>query len=422
MPTCLLVADDLTGAADAGNEFAARGYATSVALADDFDWADDAVAVVDTDTRYSSPDEARAAVSTAIQNTEADIVYKKIDSTLRGNVGAEVDAALATAGADIGIVAPAFPAAGRTTACGYHLVDGALVTDSAAGDDPAAAASSPVLSDLFEPFDRRVIQVNVDQIAKGVSTVADLLSVQRGIADQAPVVVCDAIHSSHLDTIAGAAKGKQTPVYVGSAGLACHVRLDAPATGAADVPSDRNGPVLGIAGSVHPQTQTQVQATPSDNVVTLNAARAVRDPEAAVTTTIDRCEEVLRDGDRVLLTTARCDADVDAAREARDDMGFDNALMRGRIADAVAKTAKKLLMDRPMGGLFLTGGETSKGVLDALDVCGLRLTGTVVGDGVPVAVATGGTIDGMPLVTKAGAFGDEVTIVNCLDQLNGNNG
>src|SRR5919199_4028111 len=115
-----VVADDLTGAADAGVQLARAGYRTAVAfhgaaLAEAE--ADLDALVLDTDSRAFAADATRARVADAARAVAAaPIVLTKIDSTLRGHVGAEVAAALAATGRRRAIVAPAFPAAGGTTA------------------------------------------------------------------------------------------------------------------------------------------------------------------------------------------------------------------------------------------------------------------------------------------------------------------
>ena len=112
-----IVADDLTGATDSGAQLARAGYRAAVAFHDsqlppteDLD-----AVVVDTDSRQLSPESARARVTqAAAQLKDARILYKKIDSTLRGRVAVEIGAAFLEGGRPNAIVAPAFPDNGRT--------------------------------------------------------------------------------------------------------------------------------------------------------------------------------------------------------------------------------------------------------------------------------------------------------------------
>src|ERR671932_2417042 len=119
-----VIADDLTGAADAGVQLVRAGYRTAVifygerALPDDLD-----ALAFDTDSRAMPAGfAAKRVVETVRAVREARLVYKKLDSTLRGNVAAELAAAFGAAGRERAVVAPAFPAAGRNTVGGTQLV------------------------------------------------------------------------------------------------------------------------------------------------------------------------------------------------------------------------------------------------------------------------------------------------------------
>jgi uncharacterized protein YgbK (DUF1537 family) len=120
-----VIADDLTGAADAGVQLVHAGYRTAVFFRESEVFADDLDAVsFDTDSRNMRAGFAAKRVLQAAHTArEARIVYKKLDSTLRGNVAAEIAAALGGAGRDLAVVAPAFPAAGRTTVGGIQRAD-----------------------------------------------------------------------------------------------------------------------------------------------------------------------------------------------------------------------------------------------------------------------------------------------------------
>src|SRR4030066_1868354 len=120
---CLLIADDLTGGADAGAQFAIRGFRTLLlSIKTDiqidlskYDQQD--VLVVNTDSRGLKPDKAYALISNVLKNyREAlfPIIYKKIDSTLRGNIGYEIDAVLEKTNGALCFVAPSYPEQNRT--------------------------------------------------------------------------------------------------------------------------------------------------------------------------------------------------------------------------------------------------------------------------------------------------------------------
>ncbi|HET6637086.1 MAG TPA: four-carbon acid sugar kinase family protein, partial [Streptomyces sp.] len=118
----LVVADDLTGAADTAVAFAAAGLPTQVAFAGTQGahrgqaHRAPAVLALDTDSRRRTARDAAAAVTAALRAAPpARLRMKKVDSTLRGNIGVETTAALDALGCGLALCAPAFPEAGRQT-------------------------------------------------------------------------------------------------------------------------------------------------------------------------------------------------------------------------------------------------------------------------------------------------------------------
>src|SRR6185437_3512143 len=121
-----IIADDLTGAADSALEFTAPGRQVQVVLGVLIPNGADVLAV-DVDSREVAPTEAARRVAEAVHSLAAQaprLWYKKLDSTLRGNVAAELTAFADSTRCSLLLVAPAFPAQGR----GY--IDGALWVDA----------------------------------------------------------------------------------------------------------------------------------------------------------------------------------------------------------------------------------------------------------------------------------------------------
>ena len=403
----LVVADDLSGASDTGHQFAARGYGTRVAAAQDATPADESVLVVNTDSRYSAQADAAERVANAVDRVPADVVYKKIDSTLRGNLVAEIDAMVEATGADLAVVAPAFPSTGRMTVGGTHLVDGTPVARTAAGEDPDTPVEHSHVPQLLADSSFAVDALSIETVAEGATAVGERLA---GIAaaDGPALVVCDAATETHLAAIAdGSAALDASTVFVGSGGLARHVRLDA--AGASGV--------LGVAGSASPVTFEQLSTLPAECVVAVDGERAVTDPDAVVETVSERASAVLADRSQAIITAAQAPEDVEATVAAGAAAGLSEAETRDRIAAVLGRCADVVYRTHGFAGLFVTGGAVATTVLDALDGEGISLTGHAVDDGVPLGRIHGGVADGVPLVTKAGAFGTSDTIVKSLDYL-----
>ncbi|MFB6296540.1 MAG: four-carbon acid sugar kinase family protein [Halobacteriales archaeon] len=441
----LVVADDLTGATGTGDRFASRGYGTVVTTADgtstdgdaldsdaldadapDADAPDADVLVRDTDSRYCEPGVAAERVRAAIEATPAEVVYKKVDSTLRGNLAAEIGAAVEAAGAALAVVAPAYPTRGRTTVGGYHLLDGTPVAETEPGNDPNAPVRTshlptllggdpPTVSERDLPTlpegSLPVAHLPIDAVGEGPETVAAELAERNEGHDRPLVVACDAARGEHLGAIAeGAARLDARVVYAGSGGLAGHVRLGDPA------------PVLGIAGSTAAETFAGLDALPDAQVVSLDGPGLFEDPETVIDEAAAAARRTLDGEGRVVVTAARDDDDVGATVSAAEAAGVDEATAREEVAAALGRVARAVQETGPVSGLFLTGGAVAAAAVDALSASGVRLTGRSIDAGIPIGRVEGGIADGTPVVTRPGAFGGQETILTCLDALGSHDG
>ncbi|RDI70135.1 four-carbon acid sugar kinase family protein [Halopelagius longus] len=421
-PSGLVVADDLTGATDTGHEFAARGLRTLVSArgkSTDADAGTD-VRVVDTDSRYADPSDAAARVERAVGDDGYAFVYKKVDSTLRGNLVAEVDAALDATGADIALVAPASPRNGRTTVEGFHLVEGVPVAETDAGNDPERPVETSHLPTRFAASTFPVVRLAVNRVAAGAATVA--ADVEATAREGRTVVVADAAHERHLEAIAaGAARAECDVLYVGSAGLARYVETPSPAAdGPPSVPR-RERSVLCVVGSTNPATRAQVRALPDSSVVPLALETAVESPERASKDAAAACADRLSESGLAALVSAP-DADApNRAVEAGRRLGVDESTVRERVSESLAEAVRRLWRDcgDAPESLFVTGGAVAADAFEAVDAAGVLLTGESVEEGIPLGRIAGGLADGTPVVTKAGAFGTPGAIRKCAARLGG---
>jgi uncharacterized protein YgbK (DUF1537 family) len=406
MTRLLVVADDPTGAADTGHEFAARGLDVAVVGPNAPD-GDADVLVVDTDSRERAPGRAATRVRAAVDRPAAG-VYKKLDSTLRGNVVAELDALVAACGLDAVVVAPAFPATGRVTAGGYHLVDGVPVDESAAGEGEHGPETAH-LPTLLSAAESAVAHLALEAVAAGPVALADRLAAAVAGRDGPVLVAADATAPAHLDAVAGAAAavaGEFSVGIAGSAGLAQHVRI-----------GSERARVLGVTGSTHPRTLEGLSVLPDDRVVALDPERTASEPAVAVEQAVGAADAALDGEEYVAVTAARERADVDRALAAGREAGLDATATRQRVAETLGRVAAGVHGRGALTGLFLTGGAVAGATLEALSATGLRPAGRAIAAGVPVSTVAGGAAAGTPAVTRAGGFGDDSTIVNCLRAL-----
>ena len=189
MVKLLIVADDFTGALDTGVQFTARGARTCVVTDPAYDFsrakAETQVLVLDAETRHLTPEAAYSVVRRAVEGAlRAGFthIYKKTDSALRGNVGAELTAVLDGAGAESISFLPALPKMDRITRRGIHYIDGVPVAESVFGRDPfepvgASSVAEIIAAQSEVPVERQ--RPAADRTAAGPGGAAALRRLRR---------------------------------------------------------------------------------------------------------------------------------------------------------------------------------------------------------------------------------------------------
>lgn len=407
MQRWLIIADDLTGAADCAIAFAKRGVPSAVSWADSTIGEEFPVLAVDADSRRLSADEAahrqRAVLTTRHRPGHA--IYKKIDSTLRGQPAAETAALLAALRAGgqktLAVVSPAFPATGRTTEAGHVLVQGKPLEETAlwALDHTYASAN---LAELLATAGLRAVTAPLDLVREGSGALTEY--VIGAARDGLDAVVCDAATEADLKAVAAAtAPMADHLLWVGSGGLGAALAELEP-TMAPSRPPGRVGAggILFVVGSL-----AEASRAAAAHLISTRKVRPVSIPPAVLLgdesepswqTLGETLSTALAGGEDVLVEIARSD---------------DPDLRRG--AELTAGLARLLTSAAPrMRALVATGGETACALLGQLGVQGIRLFDEVE-PGVPLGVTIGDII--VPVITKAGAFGGEETFVRCRDRL-----
>ncbi|MFB4316697.1 four-carbon acid sugar kinase family protein [Actinomadura sp. 21ATH] len=366
----VIVADDLTGAADSAVPFAAR-MSTAVAL--ESAWPRARAVAVDTDSRYSPEDVAAERVAEAVTRgiTAGARIVKKIDSTLRGNAGAEIAAAVAAAGGPLAVVAPAFPATGRTVAGGVVRVGGEPLPGRRHGGDVVALLAGAGLT--ARRLDLAAVRGG-DLNARFAQARAD------GLA----AVVCDGETMADLEAVCAAA-GEGT-LLVGSGGVTAALARTAGPAGPAAVRAPA-GPALAVIGSYSGLARAQRATLVAEGWTPVTVAPATGGAGGAAA-----AAEAVRDGLKAGDVVLSVDPDAPVDR----DRAYATARSLAAAAVAAADGA---------GILLATGGETARAVLLGLGATELW----PAGEPEPGVVAGRVQGTGALFITKAGAFGDPAT-------------
>lgn len=383
-----IVADDLTGAADAAAAYGPT-HPSSVVLNVDGAWPDAQILSINTESRYLTGEEAASAVTKAVGRAlgQHRRLFKKIDSLLRGNVGVEVAATLARfsqeRGKGLAVVAPAFPATGRTTRGGMVHVDGVQNIEGKFGGDVARALAAGGLT-------VEVVAGNSGRTPEALAS--RLREVQeRGI----DAVVLDASSDENLGCIAAAAELVEFPtLLVGSGGLAGYIVAGRGGVQARDAQPRHVSRTLTVIGSYSTLARRQIQ-----ELVDLGVEHIMLDHSKLDDAAVQRQVAVALSRTDVVLTP--------------DPMGTVDKSQALVVAQALARATAAGIGH--CDALVLTGGETATAVLGALGAGSF----TVLGEIEPGVVMSLLPAPLPLLVTKAGAFGDTGTLARTKQFLSG---
>jgi uncharacterized protein YgbK (DUF1537 family) len=392
-----IVADDLTGAMDAAAPFARRGLDVRVLTAPDKLAAAlqdmPAVLSINTGTRHVSGEQAAAVVGALVSrlmHLKPQLLIKKIDSTLRGNLLTETLAAMRASGYPEMLVCPAVPNQGRTLTGGKLYIDGVPLHETAIGRDLRTPPPRAPLPEMY----RAVLQqtpISVEAVATWQAAC--------GNTPGPRVSIVDAESSDQLLRLAATAVASRAQVlFVGAAGLTealAEALFGAPVPAAALTPQP--GDFLFVIGSRARETAAQVEALveayPGALVADLNDVQPL---------------------DKLNLQHLSAPGQTPAVVVLRISQGASSAeLDPDQVARALALSTARLLAARTTGLLLATGGDTALAVLDELGVEVIRVHGEImpgIGHGL-IATPYGP----LRLVTKAGGFGQRQLFGTVID-------
>lgn len=410
----LIIADDFTGALDTGVQFAAHGIRTRVVVDADVDFTSQEVKVlvVDTETRHLPAAEAYDVVAKLTRRAKCagiSYIYKKTDSALRGNIGAELAAVLEASGCRRLPFLPAFPQTGRITRGGVHYVDGVPVTESPFGIDPFEPVKHAVISELI-----------AEQCSQPVKSFP-ALTTGSSILQEEGILVFDAADSDELFHT-GRQLQEQDALHImaGCAGFGAVLPellgIDAEESGSLPELDPR---LLVVCGSVNPITLTQLDRAESAGFIRLRLTlRQKLEPgywnSSEGRDDLIRMEEILAANSYCIIETNDPGGNQPTADYA-DALGIDRETMRVRIAGSLGSLVGEIFTSPSLGTLLLTGGDT---LLQCMNCVGVRELEPLceLEKGVVLASFTyhGCT---RHVITKSGGFGQENLLTDLAERI-----
>lgn len=421
-----IIADDLTGANDTALQFQKRGAVTQILL----DYSDITrtttnmgVWAASTETRNVAPDIAAEKVAEAVKSISTSLniehFYKKIDSTVRGNIAIETLTMVRTLEMDAAVVIPAFPSEGRITVGGYHLLKGIPVGRTEMAQDP----HSPIFESHVPTLLRNQLGADADLVAHiDLKTVMNgagpiLMKINELVKQGKKLIVTDA--ASIVDI-------EQIILAINKSGFNI---LPAGTAAAATVLSsiwlpDENDytpyvipklPKLIISGSATEINSGQIKKFINSDYADDIYELALTQKNIIDGVSDDMVNSILanlKQENTVLVHSSYLVDNFDGFSDDSLNAELTKTKFASRITDFLAELTKKVT-DRKQVLLVTLGGETSYKCCHAINAMELKLLTEVA-----PAIALCIDLEGRLIITKSGNLGNSNTLIDIVKYIN----
>ena len=381
MDRLLMIADDMTGALDAGVAFASSGAAVCVGkdsyFTEDAHAAACSVVVSVVPTRHVSAEEAYSMVRETVEKAATlgfTVIFKKTDSALRGNIGAELEAVLDASGGGSLCFVPAFPRMNRVTREGIHYINGNVpVSESVFAEDP------------FNP-------VRHSSVAEVIAETSSVTCCSGGCAGEG-VHIFDASTDEDIRNAAlCTTKEKGLKLFAGCAGMAeaLNALLELPRDSRKEkVHAER---LMVFCGSVNPISRAQCEEAAKDGAPFFHLIE----------------NGVSREGSGLAEEMAKASADslvtLFDTGSAQPEGEGSPADAGKRMAARIGKFIRKVTSLQPDAAVFIIGGDTLLAFTEEMGIATLFPEGELL----PGVVAASYEREGSRrfLIAKSGGFGE----------------
>ena len=422
-----VIADDLTGANDTGVQFAKKGYNTkllifnkqsTIIIPDNLD-----VFVIDTETRELESKTARKILKSILEKiniNKKDIVYKKVDSTLRGNISDEIEEIMNILKKDICIFSPSFPSHKRITIGGYLVVD-----QKPLGLSEYSSNNLKQEENSFIPFllkkqtNFSVGQIDLKDVAKGQKTILSKINelYQKGNK----IIVIDSTNEEHLkDIFASSLNLDRSVLFSGSAGLANHFPNINNKNEDLKMKIENNkGPVIVVAGSRNSITEDQVNYLKNKSIfceLKIDLEQIFSNKDRILDDYATKCIQAIKDNrDLVIHTNITYNEEKSINEKLMLKYHLSFRGLEIKIKTFLGELTSKIIKNSNIRNLILTGGDVALGVCKELNIRNLNILAELL-PGIPLTIANYKDYK-LNVITKAGGFGKEDALYNLINKL-----
>jgi uncharacterized protein YgbK (DUF1537 family) len=422
-----IIADDLTGANDTALQFHQRGASTKILLDSDCTpkvKAGTEVWALSSESRNVSPDKAvelvEKAVKTFTENFSFDFYYKKIDSTLRGNIAVETLKILEILEYDAAIIIPAFPQEGRITVGGYHLAKGVPIGRTEIAIDPHSPITEShvptLLRSQIKNSDTDVVGViDLRTVMNGAGPI--LIKINELIKEGKKLIIADSTSITDIEQIALAINKCDKKLLPTGTAAGAQVLSKYWLAGIEKTTEDIHIgklPSLIVSGTATQITANQIKKLElSDDYENVNFIPL--DMETILNGVSEELVERIYNNLKIGVNVCVHTSDLIANFDGFSDDSFNAELTKDKLAKMITDFLGELtkqVVGKIEVMLVTLGGETSYKCCKAISSNELRLI-----DEVAPAISICSDINNQWIITKSGNLGNSNTLIEILNYL-----
>lgn len=423
----LIVADDLTGANDTALQYFKIGCSTRIVIDCEHDFNEENnvdIWAVSTESRNIDKAEAVEKVANIseklVKKLNIENFYKKIDSTLRGNTGAEIVTLLEVSKKDAVIVVPAYIEEGRTTVGGYQLLNGLPIERTQCALDPKAPIYESYIPDILKKDLNSQIASLIDTIelnvvTKGAGPIS--LKINELIQKGKKIIVLDATTNTDLEQIALAIdKCNYEILPCGSAGLANALNKNiGENVNTHLIEHIPNLSRLIVSGSATQLTYNQIKKLKEENKDIFFVDLKIKDVISEIDENmINEISSKLNEGIDVVVHCSDIKDEINC-EEAKNEL-IDAGIAKCDFPCIITNFLAELTYEINLKSKFILitiGGETSFKCAKKIDCTYLEILDAIM-PAIPLCI----DIHGKIIITKSGNFGTNSTLIDILNYFN----
>lgn len=416
-----IVADDLTGANANCSLMRKLGLTSASAIGINAELPTDMdVIAIDTDSRGIKEEDAFIRVFNScekLKKLNPEFISKRLDSTMRGNIGTEIEAIRKSLGNDyIPMIMPVYPDTNRIVINSNMYVNGNIITNTDAGkDSKTPVLSKNVIEEIKRQYTDDIIAVNLDEIEKGIENLEK--KIKENTLNKA--MVFDGIKNEHIDIVAQALLNSKKKFFAVDPGPLSQNLAEKMLN-----KSDRLTKTLLVIGSVTDITIEQIRELLINipvGIVKVDAEKLLYNntKNDEINKKIKEAREYLTKENFVLITTTPFysgEQKLDFSKISKE-INLDYDEIGELISSSLGTISKEVLKsDFSFTGIFSSGGDITVQIAEKLGSSAIEIEEEVM-PLIAFGRFIGGEKSGLKVITKGGMVGDRNTIIECVKKL-----